>query len=166
MIKLTAAATTEMSERRKKLAIVDDLNDVIEKIDEVLGKTTTTASSSRQKREAGMTCSLFDETLDDLIDIANDTSKQKIIATYADSLTTATIGTCTDDEMSNLEADKESLEAIVTDYESELCTASAATITAATSAPTVMTYTMAVATVGTLLTTASSRTSTEMASFY
>jgi hypothetical protein len=61
--KLTSASITE---RRKKLAIVDDLNDVIEKIDDII---SASASSSRQKRATAMTCSLFDENLDDLIDI-------------------------------------------------------------------------------------------------
>ena len=75
-----------------------------------------------------MTCSLFDENLDDLIDIANDTPKQKSIAIYANSLTGTTVGTCSDDELSNLEADKEALEAIVTDYETELYTKAFSTI--------------------------------------
>ena len=73
-----------------------------------------------KKIATAMSCNLFDETLNDLIDIAYDTSKQKSIAVYANSMTTAAVGTCSDDELSNLETDKESLEAIVTDNESEL----------------------------------------------
>ena len=116
------ATTEEMSEREKKLAIVDDLNDVIDKIDDTIGTASTTTSARRRYRAASMTCSLFDETLDDLIDIASDTSEQKNIATYADSLTTADVESCSDAELANLESDKESLEAIVADYQTSLST--------------------------------------------
>ena len=115
-----------MTERERKVAVVDDLNDVIDKIDELLD--TTTSSGRRQKRTE-VTCTWFDETLDELIDIASDTSKQSQIATYSDSFKNANVGSCSADEKSNLEADKDLLEDIVEYYEGILNTATSAAIT-------------------------------------
>ena len=115
-----------MTEREKKIAIVDDLNDVIDKIDELL---ETTTSNGRRQMRTEVTCTWFDETLDELIDIASDTSKQSQIATYSDSLKNANVGSCSADEESNLETDKDLLEDIVEDYEGILNTATSSAIT-------------------------------------
>ena len=110
----SAGPTTESSERVKILAIVDDLEDVVDKIDEVLASTST----NRRKRDTSQTCSWFDTTLEELIDIASDTSEQSNIATYADTLTEANVDSCSESEETKLKSHKESLEGIIDDYES------------------------------------------------
>ena len=114
---LKGSTSSTLSEREKKLAIVDDLNKVIDKIDEVLG------TQIRIIRGAILSCGWFDKKLADLDNIASNTSEQKNIASYTNILINANIDSCSSYEQSSLRTHRDSLELLVKDYEKILFTA-------------------------------------------
>ena len=127
MTTISISTAAELSEKEKKLAIIDDLNDVVDAIDELI--TTTTSSTNRRKRVAQVPCSWFEGAVSDLIDIAFDTSEQTNIGNFSTLIKNANVDSCSASEQSTLRTHKESLESIIEDYEDDLNTATSATST-------------------------------------
>ena len=99
-----SGTTAGLSERERRVAIVDDLTDVTDKIDEVLDD-----SGRKLRLSSELSCSMFDAALYDLREIAHDHTKHREIADLAQTLTTADVGSCSQEEQTSLQSHKATL---------------------------------------------------------
>ena len=112
-----SGTTAGLSERERRVAIVDDLTDVTDKLEEVL------ASSDRILRlSSESSCSMFDTALYDLREIAHDHTKHRDIADLAQILTAAAVGACSEEEQSSLQSHKTALHGHIAEHLKKLYT--------------------------------------------
>ena len=112
-----SGTTAGLSEREHRVAIVDDLTDVTDKLEEVL------ASSDRILRlSSEWSCSMFDTALYDLREIAHDHTKHRDIADLAQILTAAAVGACSEEEQSSLQSHKTALHGHIAEHLKKLYT--------------------------------------------
>ena len=79
-----------------------------------------TQLGGRKKRTEEQDCAWLDDILDDLIEIAADTSKKSEIVSFAALITSAEIDSCTAEELQILKEDVLELESIVCDLKEEM----------------------------------------------
>ena len=106
-----SGTTAGLSERERRVAIVDDLTDVTEKIDEVLDN-----SGRKLRLSTELSCSVFDTVLYDLREIAHDHNQHRKIAYLAQTLTAGTVGSCSEEEQTSLQLHKTALQGHIADH--------------------------------------------------
>ena len=112
-----SGTTAGLSERERRVAIVDDLTDVTEKIDEVLDN-----SGRKLRLSTELSCSVFDTVLYDLREIAHDHNQHREIADLAQTLTAGTVGSCSEEEQTSLQSHKTALHGHIADHLEKLYT--------------------------------------------